>query len=238
VGRVLAMSVTALLLVGCTGGGDDDTLEVDAAQEPQPEETEAPEPEQTEDPEPEPEDPYAVPDEIDVAYVDSVVDALFEVRASIVRSALDHQQGENLSADAMGLLFATTAGAERQRGMESIQALIDDPSRQSNFLPGDEMGAHRFRTERLIHVEPERCIIAIGEWDESEVLIDGVATKEFVALSLSRIGEGEEVSHGNPTPWQWRDNARLHDGTDPIPPEEWDDLDHDAALDHTCEDLG
>jgi hypothetical protein len=235
--RALATTLAAgLILVACSGGDDDnELLDLQATEEPAPEETEEPEPEETE--EPEPEDPYAVPDEIDEDYVERVINAILEVRTEILRGALQQEQGENLDPDLMALHFATTEGSQRAAGLETFQGYIDDPESRGGLLPPDEMGATRFEADSLIHDEPEGCIIVVGQWDRS-----GISTRadneELVIFSLSRIQDVEQVSEGNPTPWQWRDNGLMVD-TDgnPIEREYWADLDYGAVLDHACSEL-
>jgi hypothetical protein len=233
------MSLAALLLVGCTGGGDDDLLEVDAAQEPQPEETEdpEPEPEETEDPESEPEDPYAVPDEIDEAYVEGVINAILEVQSEVLRGALQQQQGENLSEDLTALHFATTEGSQRQEGLQYYQDYIDDPDARNLRAPED-IGVMTFSIDEVVHAEPQRCIIAIGRWDLAAVSLAEDDPEERVAFSLSRIDDSAPMSEGNPTPWQWRDNGVLIDTAgEHIGSEHWPELDYDAVMDHSCEGL-
>jgi hypothetical protein len=80
----------AVALAAC-GGNDDD---VEPIAEPTPTETAAPteEPppdEPTETEEPEPDDPFAIPDEIDEAYVQSVLDELFALRSEALRAAVE-----------------------------------------------------------------------------------------------------------------------------------------------------
>jgi hypothetical protein len=234
------MSLAALLLVGCTGGGDDDLLEVDAAQEPQPEETEdpEPEPEETEDPEPEPEDPYAVPDEIDEAYVERVINAILEVQSEVLRGALQQQQGENLSEDLMALHFATTDGEQRLLGIDYLQGFIDDPSTREGLRDAADIEDMTFAVDQLLHTESDRCVIAAGHWDTSGTSTFPVDADERVAFSLSRVPEDAERSEGNPTPWSWRSHVLLTDAEgEPIAPEQWDDLDFDGHLDHSCEEF-
>jgi hypothetical protein len=242
--RALATTVVAgLVLLGCTGTEDDNVLDLQATQEPDAEETEEPEPEETEpeevdeEEEPEPEDPYAVPDEIDEDYVERVINAILQVQSEVLRGVLQQQQGENLDPDLVGLHFATTDGNERQMRLDNLQRYIDEPERQGNFLPADEIGVHSFRIEQLVHAEPSACIIAVGYWDNSEVVIEPRPEEDFTAFSLSRVPDDAETSEGNPTPWYWRDNAQMAEHGEYIPRERWSDLDYDAALDHTCEDL-
>jgi hypothetical protein len=235
--RALATTLAAgLILAACSGAEDDgDLLDLQATPEPTEEATEDPEPEPEE--EAEPDDPYAVPDEIDEAYVESVINAILEVQDDALRGALRQDQGQNLSAELTGLVFATSTGAQRQATLERLQTYIDDPATRGNLLPVDEMGRTYFHPERLVHTEADRCIIVIGFWENSEVSSEPRADDDFVAFSLARKPSDAEVSEGNPTPWQWQDNAAMVDGGGPIPPDSWDELDYGAALDHSCEAL-
>jgi hypothetical protein len=234
--RALATTLAAgLILVACSGGDDDnELLDLQATEEPAPEETEEPEPEETE--EPEPEDPYAVPDEIDEDYVERVINAILEVQAEVLRGALQQEQGENLSPDLTGLHFATTEGRQRTLGLEEYQGYIDDPSTRGGLfdeLSNESQG--RFTVDYVHHVEPDKCILALGYWDRTELSENAPSREDsLTAISLGRIPENEPVSEGNPTPWQWRHNLGL-DGT--ITPDEWLELPWADELDHTCEEL-
>jgi hypothetical protein len=236
------LAAGASLLAACAGTPDDDVLsaEPEETAEPEPTETEdpdeaEPEPEETE--EPEPADAYAVPDEIDEAYVEDVINAILEVQDEVLRGALEQEQGTNLSPELMELHFATTSGAERTNGMDELQRFIDDARNAENLRPPAEMGASRFDLEMLVHAEAERCILAVGNWDISQLVVDAPPPDDFTAFSLSRIDDEENTSAGNPTPWQWRDSTQMADGEGAIPQEEWPDLDFGAALDHSCEEL-
>jgi hypothetical protein len=227
--------VTALLLTACSGGADD-LLELQATEEPAAS-VEDPDPSPSPEEEPAPEDPYAVPDEIDEAYVERVINAILEVQDGVLREALQLRQGENLSADLTGLILATAVGEQRRLTLDRLQDYVDDPSSRGNLLPPDEMGRTYFELQSLIHAEPERCLVAVGHWDNTEMTSSPRADDDFVAFSLSRIPLGEAVSDGNPTPWQWRDNAAMADGQGPIPSDRWQELDYDSAIDNTCEAL-
>jgi hypothetical protein len=231
--RILATTLTAgLLLLSCTGTVDEDVLDLQATERPTSEPTEDPEPD------PEPDDPYAVPDEIDEAYVERVINAILEVQSEVLRGALEQAQGENLDPDLMALHFATTEGSQRLDGMEYLQEYIDHPSSRGTLRAPDDLGQMTFDLDELIHTEADRCIIAIGRWDVSAVLTAPDDSDERVAFSLSLREEGVATSEGNPTPWQWRDNRTMID-TDgaAIDPEFWSDLDYAGALDHSCEGL-
>jgi hypothetical protein len=229
------MMAAGLLLVACSSE-EPDTLDL-ATEDPEPEETATAEPDPEPDEEPEPEDPYAVPDEIDEAYVESVINAILEVQDEVLRGALQQEQGTLLAEDLTALHFATTTGEQRQEALTRLQGYIDEPETRGNLLPPDEMGKTTFRLEELVHAEPDACLIAIGFWDNSEVSSSPRAGEEYVSFALSRVDATDEVSAGNPTPWQWRDNAAMADGDGPIPRDRWNDLDYGGALDHGCEEL-
>jgi hypothetical protein len=230
------MLVAALALTACSGGADDDLLELHATEEPAAS-VEDPDPSPSPEEEPEPEDPYAVPDEIDEAYVERVINAILEVRTEILRGALQQQPGENLDPNLVALHFATTDGTQRATGLETFQTYIDDPESRGGLLPPGEMGVMRFESEALVHAEPAACIIAVGRWDRSEIS-SRADSNEIVIFSLSRLNDSEAVSPGNPTPWQWQDNGLMVDIEGmPIDREYWPDLDYGLVLEHSCEDL-
>jgi hypothetical protein len=168
--RTLAKTLTAgLLLLGCTAAEDDDLLDVRATEEPAPEPTEDPEPE----PEPEPDDPYAVPDEIDEAYVELVINAILEVQSEVLRGALAQEQGENLAPDLVALHFATTEGVNAATEWSTCRSTSMIQSSRGFLRAPGQLGRMTFKLDELIHAEPERCLIAIGEWDNSECRRDG-----------------------------------------------------------------
>jgi hypothetical protein len=238
--RTLAVTAAAgLLALGCSGGeeeildlqatpgADSEPIDEPADPEPEVEETE----ESAE--QPEPEDPYAVPDEIDEDYVERVINAILEVQDEVLRGTLHQERGRALPEELTALHFATTSGIQRVEGLEEYQLYIDDPAARGALRTPDELGHSRFEVEEVIHAEPESCILAIGDWDRAELLNDEPPLGLSV-FSLSRIDESQERSQGNPTPWQWRDNRGLSDA---VNPDEWRDLDYDTAFDHTCEAL-
>jgi hypothetical protein len=238
-----AVLVAGLLAFGCTGG-EDEILDLQATPGADSEPTEEPgdpepEAEDTEEPadEPEPEDPYAVPDEIDEDYVERVINAILEVQSEVLRGALQQEQGENLDPDLMALHFATTEGSQRLTTMDEYQRYIDDPESRDGLISPDEAGTMQFKALEVVHAEPDGCIIVVGYWDRTEV--SSIADPEqLTALSLSRISQATEISAGNPTPWQWRGNTVMIDTEDqPIPREHWADLDYSGVLDNTCEGL-
>jgi hypothetical protein len=227
--------VAALLLTACSGGADDDLLELQATEEPAAS-VEDPDRSPSPEEEPEPEDPYAVPDEIDEAYVERVINAILEVQAEVLRGALTQMQGENLDPSLMELHFATTDGQQRALGLDEYQSYIDEPETRGGLFDDlDDDARGWFAVEYLHHAEPDGCVLALGYWDRTELSANAPSREEtLTALSLSRIADGEEVSRGNPTPWRWRHNLGV-DGD--LTPDEWPALPWDSSLDHTCDFL-
>jgi hypothetical protein len=227
------MLVAALFLAACSGGGgDDDLLELQATEEPA---ASIEDPDPSPSPEAEPEDPYAVPDEIDEAYVERVINAILEVQTEVLRGALQHEVGQNLDADLMALHFATTDGAERMAGLEELQEYIDFPeSRGGLFEPADFGGSH-YEVDYLHHTESDRCILVLGFWDRTEISSDAPDRSEtLTAFSLGRVDEAEARSAGNPTPWVWRDHRAVDAA---LPATSYPELPWADELDHSCEEL-
>jgi hypothetical protein len=230
------MLAAAALLAACSGTADDDLLELQATEEPAVS-AEEPDPSPSPEDDADPEDPYAVPDVIDEAYVEGVINAILEVRTEILRGALQQQPGDNLDTDLLALLFATTEGRQRAADLETFQGYIDDPDTRGGLLSPDAMGSTQFVAEALIHSEPEACVIAVGRWDRREISTRA-DSDELVIFSLSRILQPDAISPGNPTPWQWRDNGLMVDTEgEPIDREHWQQLDYGSVLEHACEDL-
>jgi hypothetical protein len=225
--RTFATTLTAgLLLLGCTAAGDADLLDVRATEDPAPEPPEEPEPD------PEPDDPYAVPDEIDEAYVELVINAILEVQSEVLRGALAQEQGENLAPDLVALHFATTTGRQQQLGLEEYQRYIDDPGNRGGLHSDIGDGATgRFEVDYVHHAEPDSCILALGFWDRTELSANAPERAEtLTAIALSRVHETDSVAEGNPTPWQWQHNLGL-DGA--LAADEWPTLPWET-MDHSC----
>jgi hypothetical protein len=241
---VAVVAAAGLVALGCSGG-EDEILDLQATPSAETEPTDQPdEPEpdveDTEEPvdEPEPDDPYAVPDEIDEDYVERVINAILEVQSEVLRGALQQEQGENLDPDLMALHFATTEGEQRLLGMTYLQDYIDDPSSRGSLRDAADIDDMTFEADRLLHVEPNQCVIVAGYLDTSGTSTVEVDAKDPVAFSLSKASDQEERSEGNPTPWLWQSHVLLTDAEgDPIPSDYWEDLDFDGHLDNACEDF-
>jgi hypothetical protein len=228
------MLATAVVLVACSSATDDEPRELQATEEPAAS-TEDPDPSPSPEEPSEPEDPYAVPDEIDEAYAERVINAILEVRTEILRGALQQQQGENLDTDLLALHFATTVGTERAEALDVIQGYIDDPETRGGLFTAEGLGENLFEVEHLHQAEPDWCILVLGYWDRAGVSSTAPSREDsLTAFSLSRVDDSVERSQGNPTPWLWRDNQGVPGD---LEPEQFDDLPWAEELDHTCTDL-
>jgi hypothetical protein len=228
-----ALAAGSLLLAACQGDDEPDLAELAEAEQPSPTPTADPAPQETE--EPEPDDPYAVPDEIDEAYVERVINAILEVQDEVLRGALEQEPGTSLEPELVELHFATTDGAERMQGLEELQGYIDDPDTRGGLLPVDQLGSTTAEVEYLHHVEPESCILLIAYWDRTPISSTAPAREDsLTAFSLGRIDGSQERSAGNPTPWAMVDQRGVDAS---LSREDYGDLPWVDGLDHHCQDL-
>jgi hypothetical protein len=191
----------AVVLAGC-GGGDGD---VEPIADPTPTETAAPaeepqpdEPDETEDPEPD--DPFAIPDEIDEAYVQSVLDELFALRGEALRKTL--QAGDSpgaLSDDVLELVRVAHGVPARVEYADQLMAYIREPDSRDAFLPINQMGQTRYDLLRVLRAD-ESCIVLTGAPDLSGVAVDP-GVEQWSVTSLGRLAPQEDAGGINPTPW-------------------------------------
>ena len=230
---VAALTAGLLLLTACNGddndpnpdpppiGGEEDEENDDAQNE--------------EDVEQEDEEPYAVPDEIDEAYAEEVINALLEINTEALKIVLEQEPGETMDPEAADRIAAISDGVRREMALENFQVYIDQPEATENFRPVEDIGVSRFEAHGILHAEPENCILAVGRWDLTEVAADPPDEQQL--FSLGRLDRGTTSVERNPTPWQIRDISPMRDADDqPIPDDRWDDLEFGDALDYTCED--
>ena len=183
------------------------------------------------------EEPFAVPDEIDEDYAEQVVNALLEIDTDILVTALGQEAGEPLDPDALDQLHAITAGEQRTRSMERLQARIDRPELNDGLLPPEEVTATVLDVDDVIHAEPNNCVLVAGFWDLSGTASEPPGDEMKTVFSLSRIDRGVTSVTRNPTPWAIRDISVLQDGSgEPIPRTEWETVNFPDDFDRTCKD--
>jgi hypothetical protein len=226
----------AVALAAC--GGDDD---VEPIAEPTPTETAAPteeptpeEPDETEDPEPD--DPFAIPDEIDEPYVQSVLDELFALRTQALKAAVEANGQPSLSEDAARFVGASHEGPLRLTLVEQLQDVQAADNVDAVFLNPSDMGQERFALDRLMRAE-SGCIVAVGFIDSSEVSGGEPNTETYSAISLSPADS--QPAGLNPTPWLLYDEMAILFEGEPAKSELVASLNLDdlgPLLDTTCEE--
>ena len=230
---VAALTAGLLLLTACNDDGN--------SPEPDPppiggeEEDENDDAQDEEDVEEEDEEPYAVPDEIDEAYAEEVINVLLEIDTEALKIVLGQDPGEIIDPEAVDRIVAVNEGDRRLQLMENFQTYIDEPESTDGLLPLDEMGGSRFEAHGILHAEPETCILAVGWWDLTEVATD--PPDEQHLFSLGRLDRGTTSPDRNPTPWVLREISPMRDAEgETISEDQWDDIEFGDALDHSCED--
>ena len=228
-----AMTAGVLLLSACNDGDDEPNPE------PPPiggEEDEADDPPEDEDEPPEDEDePYAVPDEIDEAYAEEVINVLLDIDTEALKIVLQQDPGEVIDPEAADRLAAVSAGQRLASALETFQLYVNQPEAREVFLDTTEMGTSRFEAHGILHAEPDACVLAVGWWDRTDIAVD--ATDEPSLFSLGRVDRDVTDVDRNPTPWQIREiNRMMMIDDEPVPEDRWDDIDFGDELDRTCEE--
>lgn len=231
VSRLTAVVVAlALAAVGCRGDEPEDVPPIGG------EEAAAVESEPDEEPE-EPEDPYAVPDEIDEAYAELVINKLLEIRTEALILALEHDQGETLDSAVGDILASATEGHQLRRDIENFQRYVDVPEDRDLFHSPDEITAQEAEVLSVLHSEPERCIVAVGWWHLEGTTVDPPSEEEAYRWLFSLALTDGSSESGNPTPWKIRHiGAALDEDGNPLPEEMLAEIDLGDGLDRTCED--
>jgi hypothetical protein len=178
-------------------------------------------------------EPYAVPEEVDEAYAEEVINVLLKINSDALRIVLEQQPGESIAPEAADRIKAIAAGGRLDFLLDAYQRYIDHPELAHGFLPTEQIGTSRFEAHGILHAEPEACILAVGWWDTSEVVEE--PPDEQSLISLGPIGP-EITDDRNPTPWQIRELSPMLTNGEPIPEDRWDDIDFGDELDRTCEE--
>lgn len=176
--RVLGCAVVLLLAFTACNGGDDDTASPT---------TTAPSTTTTG-----PADPYAIPDTIDVAYVQRVIDKLDQVDGEATRIIV--REGELVPA-AADYLKAVYRGPELDAQLQLWLDDIGDGLDSYRRPPGDVTSA----VERILHAAAN-CIAVATVRDFSATTANAMPPRRTV-LTLEPHASNQDPLRLNTTPW-------------------------------------
>ena len=209
----------AVLVGACSSAEEaEEAEEVATATVPAAEPTPDPAPEATEDVEAEPaaddvaaeepEDPYAVPDEIDEDYVQRILD----VFASIEGDALREIAASGMYTPEADELYASiyAEGVLQDHREVWSQTIGADPD--LSFLASEPLD-REWNIEELLELGGD-CVVLRYEWDRSpsNVTDEGVAS-----LLLHMAAEDGGEATANPTPWLIQSMGSLPPGENGVP---------------------
>ena len=192
------------------------------------------------EPAPPDDDPFAIPDEIDPTYVDLVMNELLAIDSEILRDTLGREPGEGLTDSDSVRIRAVFSGPQLIKAGEDYLRYSNNEEARIGFLPPDELGDIRWRTEELLEAD-DSCIVAIGWYDITEVALQPYPEDLFAVVSLAPDHDlSRDTSAFNPSVWRIHDLTQLvsHETSEPVPREDWDRLNYEQALALTCTNGG
>jgi hypothetical protein len=252
---VPSVAAAALLLAGCTGAdraADDDGIQPIEVEDDEAERESEPEPEPDAEPEPggesEPEqdasdgtgsdDPFAFddPSDIDADYVDRVMAELLAVEAAVLDDVLESDPSEGMTEADGERLRAVLSGPRLLEEGQNSQNRATDVALRAAFLSSEERTRISWQTEMIVGADSQ-CVVTIGVLDNSGVAVEPYPPGEFAAVVLSRAADLEQSNRHNPTPWRIHQVLRLiyAETSEPVPPEQWPDLEFGQLLDLPCD---
>lgn len=225
--RTLAALCAGILLAACSEGADVQPIEPDPDASGPDVADEAPD-------EPEPptgrdDDPFAIPEEIDDAYVQAVLDELVSVRNEALRATFDANPADDLPLEVLNLIDAAHEGPARAEFGQELQEVVRASNLDEIFLIEEDFRGEELELLRTIAAEPT-CLVVIAEFDRSGSVREPRSDRLSIA-SIDSTPAGTD--HLNRAPWRFQTiNSILDDGGDPMPPqdvlevsdEEWLDL--------------
>jgi hypothetical protein len=178
----------------------------------------------------EPDEP-AIPDGIDLAYVEEVVNGLFAIDGELMRDVLARPLRAPFSDRDVAVLQALYDGPERAARTMELQQSLQHAAYRSAVFPPDRYDQVRFTALRL-HDLTWPCVTVLGWADQSRTALEPLGRDEHVAFVLVHVPDQDRTR--NPTGWRIWDNNLLRSADGPIPPEDWPDLSFGSVLDTTC----
>lgn len=190
---VVAGAATALLLAACTGT----SAEPEVATATVPVATPAP---STPSPSPTPDDPYAVPDEIDEAYLNRVFEALEQVIGDATRLIVAQKTYPPEADDLLMEVYGPDALQVVRDGW--IDELLMDRELDSWADPPADK---RVTVREIVHAD-RHCVFVETAWELEGVLKEPAPETIYLVLMPADPGDA------NPTPWRIERQARLAEG--------------------------
>jgi hypothetical protein len=143
-------------------------------------------------------DPYAIPEDgIDEAYVERVLNAIFEVNREALALTLDSEPGGLAPFEAEERLRAIYGGEYGAAAYTSLNNIATDAESRARFRTPP--GAVGVEVLEVISANPG-CVKTLQEFDFAEVIAEAPpASREY--LSLSAKSENADPNGLNPTPW-------------------------------------
>jgi hypothetical protein len=177
------------------------------------------------------EDPFAVPDEVNADYVDLVVNELFAIQEGLLIAILSRPPGERIPASESARLETVFTGPWYRAVRSEHSGYAQWQESREGLLDEEEPGRTRWRTEMVLHVEEERCMVVIGEYDNTEVYVEPWDSDIRRVISLRRDGS----LRPNPTGWTLHQSAAMIDEDEElIDREHWRSVDY-SPLETSCE---
>ena len=244
-----AATAAALVMAGCSAGAAEDgpdeiaqlleehASDADDGDGANGDDGADPDPGPPTEPAPPDDDPFAIPDEIDPTYVDLVMNELLAIDSEILRDTLGREPGEGLTDSDSVRIRAVFSGPQLIKAGEDYLRYSNNEEARIGFLPPDELGDIRWRTEELLEAD-DSCIVAIGWYDITEVALQPYPEDTFTVAVLAPFPPDPadvRIRDVNRTPWRIHDDTLMVSGGQPVDREEWQRIDYSAVLDIPCD---
>ena len=210
--RTGVLVAAATLLVACTSSEPDITpITGDGDEAPPAEAADPPSPtsgDGGEDPD-EPEaddDPFAVPDDIDEAYLQSVADELMVIRTDAVRYAVANN-GDLISPDEelVDLIGSVYTGDELTPQLNNVSDILRAANVDEVFLAPDAMQDQRFEIVELLGGDDD-CLTVTGRFDLTPTSPDASDPARHFLAVLQHLPDQPGT---NVTGWQFFETREL-----------------------------
>ncbi|MGH9176934.1 MAG: hypothetical protein ACRD0N_00050, partial [Acidimicrobiales bacterium] len=138
-------------------------------------------------------DPFAVPEQIDAAYVDRVLVELNRVYGDVVRKVVGARTYDRADLDPLRAIFNEPLLALQAKQFGELTTMDPASFRQP-------IGDRRISVKELITARPD-CIFARVEFDVSAVVVQAPPPDEAYYLTLTPTPADADPTDRNPTPW-------------------------------------